>query len=252
MAMIDAPMQSDAGLNLTLPPVNAMFDYQLGGAYTPPAGVKVVSRDLGANPAPNTYNICYVNGFQIQPDEEDYWLTNHPDLILKDSGGNYVRDPVWNEMLLDTSLAEKRSAISSIVGMWIRECAQTSFQAVEIDNLDSYTRSQGLLNENQAVLTMKLMADVAHSVGRPIAQKNASELVARKDEMSTDFAIAEECNQFNECGAYTAGYGDHVIVIEYRQQDFDAGCTAYPNLSIVLRDKNLVTPQDTGYVYDGC
>jgi hypothetical protein len=43
-----------------------------------------------------------------------------------------------------------------------------------------------------------------------------------------------------------------VIVIEYRQQDFDAGCAAFPNLSIVLRDVNLVTPQGTGYVYDGC
>jgi hypothetical protein len=250
--MIDAAMQADAGQELVLPPVNAMVDYQLGGAYTPPSGVKVVSRDRAANPAANTYNICYVNGFQIQPDEEDYWLTNHPDLILKDSGGNFVRDTVWNEMLLDISLAEKRSAISSIVGNWIRGCAQTSFQAVEIDNLDSYTRSQGLLNANQAVLTMKLLADIAHSVGRPIAQKNSSELVARKAELGTDFAIAEECNRYNECDTYTAGYGDHVIVIEYRQQDFAAGCTAFPNLSIVLRDQNLVTPQDAGYVYDGC
>ena len=46
--------------------------------------------------------------------------------------------------------------------------------------------------------------------------------------------------------------GDNVIVIEYRQQDFTAGCTAFPNLSIVLRDLNLVTPSSTEYVYDGC
>ena len=43
-----------------------------------------------------------------------------------------------------------------------------------------------------------------------------------------------------------------MIVIEYRRQDFDAGCTAFPNLSIVLRDPNLVTPAIAGYVYDGC
>jgi hypothetical protein len=70
--------------------------------------------------------------------------------------------------------------------------------------------------------------------------------------MGTDFAVAEECNRYNECDAYTAGYGDHVIVIEYRRQDFTAGCAAFPNLSIVLRDLNLVTPSTTGYVYDGC
>ena len=139
---------------VTLPPVNAKVDYQLGGAYTPPSGVTVLSRDRMATRADGLYNICYVNGFQIQPDEEDWWLTNHPDLILKDGSGNIVKDTVWNEMLLDTRLAEKRTAIASIVGMWIRGCAQTSFNAVEIDNLDSYSRSQGLLTEDQNVMTM--------------------------------------------------------------------------------------------------
>jgi hypothetical protein len=246
---IDTP---DAPPMLTLPPANAKVDYQLGGSYPPPSGVTVVSRDRNATPTPGLYNICYINGFQIQPDEEDWWMTMHPDLILRDANGDPVIDTQWNEMLLDIRIAEKRMAVSSIIGMWIRGCAANSFQAIEIDNLDSYTRSQGLLLENQAVQTMKLMADIAHSVDRPIAQKNSSELVARKADMGTDFAVAEECNRYNECDTYTAGYGDQVIVIEYRQEDFDAGCAAYPNLSIVLRDVNLVTPQGTGYVYDGC
>jgi hypothetical protein len=248
----DAAIDGDGGVNLVLPPVNAKVDYQLGGSYPLPAGVTVVSRDRKATPAAGAYNICYINGFQIQPDEEDYWTTNHPDLILKDANGSIVRDTQWNEMLLDIRIAEKRMAISSIVGMWIRECAQNSFNAIEIDNLDSYTRSGGLLLEQQAVYTMKLLANIAHSVERPIAQKNSSELVARKAELGTDFVVAEECNRYSECDTYTAGYGDHVIVIEYRQQDFNAGCTAFPNLSIVLRDLNLVTPTGTGYVYDGC
>jgi len=235
-----------------LPPVNAKADYQLGGAYTPPAGVTVLSRDRKAARVDGLYNICYINGFQIQPDEESYWLNSHPDLILRDAAGNPVIDTQWNEMLLDIRLAEKRQAIASIVGGWITECAQTSFDAVEIDNLDSYTRSQGLLIQDQAVMTMKLLSETAHGVGRAIAQKNSSELVARKAELGTDFAVAEECNRYQECDIYTGGYGDHVIVIEYRQQDFSAGCAAYPNLSIVLRDVNLVTPTTTGYVYDGC
>src|SRR6185369_6484365 len=57
-----------------LPPVNAKADYQLGGAYPPPAGVMVVSRDRLAARVDGLYNICYVNGFQIQPDEESYWM----------------------------------------------------------------------------------------------------------------------------------------------------------------------------------
>jgi hypothetical protein len=36
----------------TPPPAHAGFDYQIGGAYTPPAGVEVVSRDHATLPAP--------------------------------------------------------------------------------------------------------------------------------------------------------------------------------------------------------
>jgi hypothetical protein len=251
-ASIDAPpMTPDAPPPLKLPPVNAKFDYQLGGPYTPPAGVTVVSRLGNTTPAQGIYNICYVNGFQIPTANESFWTGSHPDLILR-SGGNPVRDPQTNEMFLDISLAEKRTAISSIIGNRLVECAQNSYQAIEIGNLDSYTRSQGLLLEQQAVYLMKMYTDAAHALGRPVAQKNAPALVARKAELGTDFALVEECNRDNNCETYKTGYGDNVLVIEYRQQDFDAGCAAYPNWSIVLRDEAFVTPQDAAYVYDDC
>ena len=41
-------------------------------------------------------------------------------------------------------------------------------------------------------------------------------------------------------------------MIEYRQQDFDAGCSAFPGLSMVLRDRNLVMQGSTGYIFAGC
>src|SRR5262247_2141813 len=67
---------------LTLPPENAGLDYQLGGAYPPPSGVQIVSRDRTASPAAGLYSICYVNGFQIQPGEAASWMKDHADLIL--------------------------------------------------------------------------------------------------------------------------------------------------------------------------
>ncbi len=247
----DASGSGSGSGSLTLPPVNARADYQLGGAYPPPTGVTVVSRDRSAAPAPGLYNICYVNGFQIQPDEEALWTGQHPDLILRD-GGTPVIDLDWNEMLIDTSTAAKRDAVAAIVGGWIDGCRAAGFDAVEIDNLDSYARSHALLTADDNVAAMALFAARAHAAGLAIAQKNASELVARKAELGTDFSVAEECDRYAECDAYRAGYGDHVIVIEYRQVDFTAGCAAYPGLSIILRDLDLVTPNDAAYVYDGC
>lgn len=244
----DAPPSS----SIVLPPVNAKFDYQLGGAYTPPAGTMIVSRDRTAAPAAGLYNICYVNAFQIQPDEADTWMAQHPDLILRDSANHPIIDQDWDEMLVDVSTDAKRTAVASIVGGWIEGCKSAGFDAVEIDNLDSYSRSQGKLTENTNVAAMALFSAAAHANGLAIAQKNSSELVPRAAELHTDFAVAEECDHYNECGDYRAGYGDHVIVIEYVRADFTKGCSAYPNLSIVLRDRDLVKPSNSAYVYDGC
>ncbi len=236
----------------TLPPANAPFDYQLGGAYQPPAGVKVVSRDRNAPPATGLYNICYVNGFQSQPDEASLWTKQHPDLVLRDAGGNPVMDPDWGEMLLDTSTEAKRAALAVVVGDWIKQCAKDGYDAVEVDNLDSYSRSGGRLTQANNVAFMRRLADVAHAAGLAVAQKNSTELLSQAKAMATDFAVAEECNRWGECAAYKTAYGARVFVIEYRKQDFDKGCSGYPELSIVLRNLNVSPPGSSGYVFSGC
>jgi len=240
----------DAGGGVALPPENAGFDYQLGGAYAPPPGVSIVSRDRTDSIAPGLYNICYVNGLQIQPGEEGSW---DPDLMLRDSGGNPVIDPDWNEVLLDVSTADKRTRIAAVVGGWIGGCAGNGFDAVEIDNLDTYSRSGGRISQNDAVAYLALLSARAHAEGLAIAQKNSTEILSRRSEMGTDFAVAEECSRYQECGDYVSVYGAHVLMIEYRDADFAAGCQAYgATHSIVRRDLNLVPAGRPAYVFDGC
>lgn len=237
---------------VALPPPNGRVDYQLGGAYPPPEGVSIVERDRTAAVADGLYNICYVNGFQIQPDEEAFWLDDHPDLILRDMDGEPIIDKDWNEMLIDVSTPDKRSQVAAIIGEGIAGCASAGFDAVEIDNLDSYTRSEERLREDDAVAAMRLFAEASHALGLAVAQKNSAELVCRRADLGTDFAVVEECNRYNECEDYTAAYDDRVIIVEYRREDFDRGCDAFPDLSIVLRDLELVTPEQNGYVFDDC
>lgn len=235
-----------------LPPAGSGFDYQLGGAY-PAAGVEVVVRDRTDPPADGIYSICYVNGFQTQPDEAGWWLDRHPDLVLRDDGGDPVVDPDWpDELLLDPTTPEKRQALSGVVGAWIAECAADGYQAVEIDNLDTYTRSDGRISIEDAVDYVHLLADRAHDEGLAIGQKNATELVARRDDTGLDFVIAEECNRYDECGDYVAGFGDQVYVVEYREADLEAGCADFPDLSIVLRDRDLRPAGEPGHVRAAC
>lgn len=248
----DVPLQTATSGTPVLPPPNVGLDYQLGGAYVPPAGVGIVSRDRHDMPAPGIYNVCYVNGFQSQPKEGTFWTTSHPDLILRDAGGNPVIDTEWGEMLLDIRTPASRAALAAIVNAWIAGCASSGFNAVEIDNLDSYSRSTGLLTMDQAVAYMRLLSDAGHAAGLAVAQKNSAELLPRRTEMGTDFAVAEECNRYSECGSYVETYGRAVLVIEYRRVDFTTGCRAYPDLSIVLRDVNLTRRGNAAYVYDGC
>lgn len=240
------------GGDLALPPADAGLDYQLGGPYAPPPGVDIVVRDRRAPSAGALYDVCYVNGYQSQPDEESFWLDEHPDLVLRDDDGDPVIDPDWDEMLLDVTTAAKRDALATIVGGWIDGCAADGFEAVEIDNLDTYSRSGGRITEDDAVAFMQLLSARAHGAGLAIAQKNSAEIVGRRDEMGTDFAVAEECNVYDECDVYVGAYGDAVLVVEYTRDAFETGCASYPGLSIVLRDLDLATPSEAGYVHDGC
>jgi len=229
------------------------WDYEIGPAYTPPSGVELVSRDREADPAAGLYNICYVNAYQTQPGETKWWKKNHNNLLLKKAGGGYVVDSYWGEILLDVSTPAKRTAIAEILNGWIDGCATDGFDAVEPDNLDSWTRSGGRLTKDDAFALASLIVDHAHSQGLAIGQKNAAGQVAQGVDAGFDFAVAEECGRYHECGAYIDGYGTEVFVIEYRDQDFNFSCTHWGDqLSIVERDRNVKGPSSDKYVYDAC
>jgi hypothetical protein len=217
-------------------PTGTDFDYQLGGNRSVPAGVGIVARDRSAHPLAGKYNICYVNGFQTQPDESTFWK-KHPTLILR-RAGKPVIDQGWGEKLLDTRTPAKRKKLAIVVGRWIAGCARSGFQAVELDNLDSFTRSHGLIARFDNKAMARLLVARAHRAGLAAGQKNWSEWNGRS--AGYDFAIAEECGRYDECGSYVAHYGSRVLVIEYRAADFAKTCAAWGDrLAVVLRDRDL-------------
>nr|WP_237536758.1 endo alpha-1,4 polygalactosaminidase [Streptomyces sp. SID5785] len=235
------------------PEAGAAFDYQLGGAYPPADGVRVVARDRTAEPAPGTYGICYVNAFQAQPDATRWWQREHPELLLRDADGELVIDEDWDEALFDISTAAKRTALARTVGRWIDGCAASGFRAVEADNLDSYTRAKGLLRAADAVAFAKLLTARAHAAGLAMGQKNTAELLPERRRVGFDFAVSEECARYDECGAYAEAYDDRVFVVEYRAQDLERACARWAGtLSVVLRDRDLRPAGEKGHVRRTC
>lgn len=213
-------------------------DYQLGGPRAVPGSVGIVARDRTARPAPGRYNICYVNGFQTQPDEKSFWLREgRSDLILK-KGGRAVVDEAWGEFLLDLRSASKRERLTAIMGRWVDGCARRGFDAVEFDNLDSYTRSDDLLTRNQALAYARLLVARTHRAGLAVGQKNLADLDGTR--LGYDFAVTESCAQYAECWRFVRSYGSQVVMVEYRRADFDKACERYGRTHpVVLRDLDL-------------
>ncbi|MET9117611.1 endo alpha-1,4 polygalactosaminidase [Streptomyces longwoodensis] len=235
------------------PTADAAFDYQIGGAYTPAKGVTAVSRDRSARPVDGLYNVCYVNAFQAQPDALGWWQKNHPDLVLLDKNKRPVIDEDWDEALLDTSTADKRSRLADVVGAWVDGCAKSGFQAVEPDNLDSYERSGGRLTKADNAAFAKLLATRAHSAGLAVGQKNTVDMLPDSKKIGFDFAVAEECGEYDECGDYAKAYADRVFVIEYSDRGFSRACAGFgARLGIVQRDVDVAPRGAGGHTFRTC
>lgn len=236
-----------------LPP-GALADYQLGGGYPPAPGVTVVVRDATDLPEPGLFNICYVNGFQTQPRAD--WPA---DLLLQAPDGTPLADPDWpDEFLLD--IGSDRAREANVQRLWttLQRCADKGFDAVEFDNLDSYTRSGGRLNQGDALAFARLLVAAADALGLPAGQKNTAELGALgRDEAGFAFAVTEACHRWDECAAYTRVYGkDQVLGIEYADDlrgTFAEAC-ADPDRpgSLILRDRLLTGPRHRDYLFDAC
>ncbi len=158
----------------------------------------------------------------------------------------------------------------------MEQCKRDGFDAVEIDNMDTYSR-YGLRLELASILTviakptkissfrapgiskrhavkyMRVLASLAHQHDLAIAHKNALELLDYRLRIDADFAIVEKCNQFNECQAFVDRFGSNVLAVEYEESAFVEGCQSYAGqFPIILRDQDLVEPTEDTYVYKKC
>lgn len=279
---------------------NVKFDYQIGGGYTPASGVRVVSRDVKDTPAKLGYDICYINGFQTQPDENGSdgqpvegttkWFTadaGRKQLLLPNPTPEYPTstenqqyskpyyvDPGWpDEIIFDLRTDAKRTALAAIVGKQIQACADKKFDAVEVDNLDSFTRAytnlsdrklaregkdpkEGaatLMSSSDALAFAALLIKKAHGLNLAIAQKNTAELEDAGKAAGFDLAVVEECGATGECGDYADVWGGNWVDIEYTAGGFTKACSSVKSkISVVQRDKKVSTEGSTGYVYAEC
>jgi hypothetical protein len=139
--------------------------------------------------------------------------------------------------------------VATRIDEWIDGCAAKGFDAVEPDNYDSYTRSDDLLSAQDATAFITLLSAHAHARHLAIGQKNTLDLAGQRKRTGLDFAVTEECGQYDECDAYAKAFDNRVVDVEYTDSGLRKALAGYGDrLSIVRRDRNVSTPDNPGYV----
>jgi hypothetical protein len=137
-----------------------------------------------------------------------------------------------------------------------RRLRSAGFRAIELDNLDSWSRSDDLLTPDDNLFLAATLVAAAHQHGLAVAQKNSAELGTRGRDIGFDFAVTEECQYYNECDRFTDVYGPAVIEIEYGDQpvsDFLSACRLRGSrISVVRRDRELAPVGADGHLAQWC
>jgi hypothetical protein len=191
-----------------------------------------------------------------RPDERSAWPRS---LVLRKLGS----DPNWGgEHLIDLRSAAKRRRAARRVAPMLERCAEQGFAAVELDNLDSWTRFDGTplagevpFGRRDAVDDAARLTRRAHALGLAVAQKNTVQLTRREalHRIGFDFALAEECGRYRECAGYRRLYGDRVLAVEYRRRDFERACAAVGDrIAVILRDRLDSRPSSPRYRFAAC
>jgi hypothetical protein len=111
------------------------------------------------------------------------------------------------------------SILLPIMEARVQKCRSAGFDGVEWDNVDGYSNKTGFpLTANDQLVYDASLANLAHTYGLTVAMKNDVEQVPDLASYF-DYAINEQCQQYNECGNYTTYFinaGKTTFQVEYK------------------------------------
>jgi len=150
--------------------------------------------------------VCYIDAGTWEPYRSD--ASQFPDSVL----GNKMQD--WNEKYLDI----RSPIVRMLMGKRMDSAKAKGCDAVEPDNMDSYTAKSGFsLTRKDELDYLHFWSLWVHHRGMKVALKNNAELV-NSISPQFDFAIAEQCFDYQECTSYAPfiKQGKAVLVAEYK------------------------------------
>lgn len=151
--------------------------------------------------------------------------------------------PGWpGERWLDV---RKVHTLLPIMSKRMDQCKAKGFDAVDPDNMDGYDNAPtGFpLTQKHAIAYLKALSSAAHARGLAIGLKNALDLLPKARPL-VEFAVNEECVQYDECGRYRGFVraGKAVFHVEYTDNGttLAQACAGSPaGFSTVLKHRDL-------------
>lgn len=132
----------------------------------------------------------------------------------------------------------QRDVLVPIMAARMDLCASKGFDAIDPDNTDGWQQSTGFaIGAADQIAYQRALADEAHKRGLAIGVKNNIEQIGQIGSF-VDFAVNEQCGEYNECGAYRAflASGKPVFNVEYSAR----GRGGKPaGMSTLMTDLNL-------------
>ncbi|WP_158625181.1 endo alpha-1,4 polygalactosaminidase [Corallococcus terminator] len=126
----------------------------------------------------------------------------------------------------------RKQAVRTVMTSRLQLAKNKGCDAVEPDNIDGYSHDDSISCTDQACWSLtannqleynRWLADTAHSLCLGIALKNDVDQIPALAS-SFDFAINEQCQKYNECGAYKTWFANQnkaVFNAEYRVDSSD-------------------------------
>jgi len=164
-----------------------------------------------------------------------------PDISLVDQAAiGSVYQGYDNENWLDIRASSVRALVSERLDL----AKKRGFDGVDPDNVDGYTQDSGFsLSAADQINFNQFIATEAHARGLLVGLKNDLEQAAQLV-TSFDFAVNEQCYDFNECDSYAPfiSANKHVLAIEYAdtQQDAPALCKKLVNASLAAGIQTVI------------
>jgi hypothetical protein len=196
------------------PHVGATWHWQLAGPLNTSYSVSIYDIDLFDTPASTIAGlrasgkrvVCYFSAGSAENWRPDFNRFTGSDL-------GHGLDGWAGERWVDTRSANVREIMKSRLDL----AAIKGCDGVEPDNIDGYTNQPGMaLTASTQLNYNRFLAEEAHARGLAIGLKNDIDQL-RELEPHFDFAVNEQCHQYDECGGYSVftSKGKPVFIAEY-------------------------------------